>query len=261
MTRVAVIGASGRMGEALVDALIEHHTLTLGAILTRPGHPDVGTQVAGTDLCFRDDIAHALDDVDVAIDFASPNGLQARANACAATRTPWVLGTTGLNPAQEATVVSVSSVVPVLFSANTSMAVNGCFATVQQLAGVLGEDYDVDIIDLHHRYKADAPSGTALELGRCVALGWGKTLREVQVASDTKGERPRPSIAFSSVRGGTHAGEHRIVFSGLADSIEVIHRAAHRGVFVHGALRAAQWLTSRDTGLYDMADYLDSLQG
>lgn len=261
MTRVAVIGASGRMGQALIEALARSDHLTLGAALTRPGHPDVGQPVPNTSLRFRDDIAHALDDVDLAVDFASPTGLQSRASACAATQTPWLLGTTGLTPQQEATVVSTAKVVPVLFSANTSLAVNGFLDTVRQLATVLGGDYDVDIIELHHRHKKDAPSGTALELGDAIARGWGLSLQDVRVGAQARGERPRPSIAFSSVRAGAHAGEHRILFSGQGDTIELVHRASHRGVFAHGALRAGAWLVGCPAGLYDMADFLAALRG
>ncbi|MFK7887608.1 MAG: 4-hydroxy-tetrahydrodipicolinate reductase [Gammaproteobacteria bacterium] len=257
--RVAVIGATGRMGQALLEAIAAHETLTLASAIVRPGSDWVDVSVPGSDIKFRDDISHALTDADVAVDFASVADLQSRANACAATQTPWLLGTTGLNPSQEATVVNTSTLTPVLFSANTSMAVNGFFNSVRELAVVLGPTYDVDIIDLHHRYKVDAPSGTALELGRAIASGWQRELREVQVASDTGGQRPSPSIAFSCVRGGAHAGEHRIVFSGADDTVELIHRASHRGVFASGALRAVSWLTSREPGLYDMADFLDSL--
>jgi len=195
----------------------------------------------------------------VAIAFASPNDVNGRASACALTNTPWLLGTTGLTAHQEASVVATSQSAPVLFSANTSLAMNGCFATVQRLATVLGTEYDVDILDIHHRHKKDAPSGTAIELGRAVARGWGRALREVRVDSDTKGQRDQPSIAFSEVRAGAHAGEHRVVFSGPSDSVELTHRAARRGVFVEGALRAAEWLSEQEVGLYDMADYLDPL--
>jgi 4-hydroxy-tetrahydrodipicolinate reductase len=261
MTRVAVIGASGRMGEALIDALARSDHLSLSAALTRPGHPDVGQRVPNTALRFRDDLAHALDEVDIAIDFASADGLQSRANACAATQTPWLLGTTGLTREQEATVVSTAKLVPVLFSANTSLAVNGFFDAVRQMAAVLGGDYDVDIIELHHRYKKDRPSGTALELGRAVARGWGVSLREVRVKPDLQGDRPRPSIAFSSIRAGAHAGEHRILFAGRDDTVELVHRASHRSVFANGALRAGAWLVGCPAGLYDMADFLAALRG
>ncbi len=258
--RVAVVGATGRMGQALLEAIAADETLELAAAIVRPGSDWVNVSVPGSDLVFRDDISHALRDADIAVDFATVTDLQSRANACVASQTPWLLGTTGLNPSQEATVVNTSSLVPVLFSANTSLAVNGFFNAVRELAVVLGPGYDVDIIDLHHRYKTDAPSGTALELGRAVAAGWGRELREVQVAADSGGERPAPSIAFSSVRGGAHAGEHRIVFSGPDDTVELNHRASHRGVFASGALRVVPWLTARSPGLYDMADFLDSLR-
>lgn len=247
------------MGQALIAALYEHPDATLGAAIVRPGHALVGEPIPGFETTYRDDIAHALEGVDVAIDFATPNGLQARANACGATGTPWLLGTTGLSEAQEATVVSTSQLAPVLFSANTSLAVNGMLDTLTQLAAVLGDDYDVDILDMHHRGKIDAPSGTALELGRAVARGWGRELREVQVLPEARGERARPSVAFAHLRAGTHAGEHRVLFSGDDDSIEIVHRVRERGVFARGALRAAAWLATREGGLYDMADFLAGL--
>ncbi|MEO1574725.1 MAG: 4-hydroxy-tetrahydrodipicolinate reductase [Pseudomonadota bacterium] len=258
--KVAIIGASGRMGQALIAALYEHPNATLASAIVRPGHASVGESIPGFDQTYRDDIAHALEGIDVAIDFATPDGLQARANACGATGTPWLLGTTGLSEAQEATVVNTARLAPVLFSANTSLAVNGMLDALSQLATVLGEDYDVDILDVHHRGKIDAPSGTALELGRAVARGWGLDLREVQVVPEARGERGRPSIAFSDMRAGSHAGEHRVLFSGADDSIEIVHRVRERGVFARGALRAAEWLATREGGLYDMADFLGALR-
>lgn len=261
--RVAVIGAGGRMGQALIEALATHPTAHLAAAVVRPGSDWVGVEVPGTDVSCRDDISHALDDVDVAIDFATTENLQARANACGATGTSWLLGTTGLTPSQEATVVSAARLTPVLFSANTSVAVNGVFDALTQLAAVLGPEYDVDIQDIHHRNKIDAPSGTALELGRAVARGWNQTLEAVRVVSDSTSksppERPRPGIAFSAVRAGAHPGEHRVLFSGEDDCVEVVHRVKERGVFARGALRAACWLAEQDVGLYDMADFLASL--
>ena len=257
---VAIIGAGGRMGKALIEAVLDHPTATLFAAVVRPGDALVGEHVPGCERTYRDDVAHALESADIAIDFATPDDLQARANACGATGTPWLLGTTGLNEAQEATVVATSRLAPVLFSANTSLAINGMLDALTQLAAVLGDDYDVDVLDLHHRDKLDAPSGTALELGRAVAAGWGRRLRDVRVAPDARPPRPGPSIAFGAVRAGGHAGEHRVLFSSANDSVEIVHRVRERGVFARGAVRAAEWLVGQASGLYDMADYLAALR-
>lgn len=259
MTTVAVIGATGRMGAALLAAIGDDPDLELGVALTHSGHADIGRRVRDYELNYRDDLAFALEEVDVAIDFAPAEGVEGRANACAATGTPWVLGATGLNGHQQDAVVEASRTVPVLFSANMSLGVNACFDVAATLARALGTAYDVDIIDLHHRFKKDAPSGTALEFGRVVAAAWGQPLKRVTWQDLQDGRRPRGTIAFSSLRSGSHPGEHRIIFSGPSDSVELLHRAAERGAFAQGALKGAQWLAGQAPGLYDMADYIHAV--
>ncbi|MEM6640515.1 MAG: 4-hydroxy-tetrahydrodipicolinate reductase [Pseudomonadota bacterium] len=259
--RVAIVGASGRMGQSLIQSLSVSDDLMLGAALVRPGADDVGSAVVGSTVAYRDDLANALVGVDVVVDFATPKGLKSRAGAIAAAGVPWLLGTTGLDENEQACVVNAARQVPVLFSANTSLAVNGMMASLTSLAGVLGASYDVDIIDVHHRTKTDAPSGTALELGRAVAAGWRAELEDVRSRDEQDGERSRPSIRFAAVRAGSHPGEHRVIFSGADDSIEVVHRVNEHGVFARGALLAAHWLARQNTGLYDMADFIASVHG
>lgn len=256
MIRVAVIGATGRMGEALLAALPEERDMTLTVALTRGGNEHVGHRVRHYDIDYRDDIGYALNNVDVAVDFATADGVDARAAACASSGTPWLLGTTGLDARQQDAVVEASKLIPVLFSANMSLGVNACFDVAASLARVLGEAYDVDIVDLHHRHKKDAPSGTALEFGRVVAAAWGKPLKRVTWRDTHDGARPRGTVAFASLRAGSHPGEHRIVFSGASDTVELVHRASQRGAFAQGALKGARWLAGQPPGLYDMADFI-----
>lgn len=258
MARVAVLGATGRMGAALIEAIRDNGELTLSGALTRADHPALGTPFQGTQVSLTDDPAAALRDADIAVDFALRDGLAARARACKDAGCPWLVGTTGLSAAERDLLRDASAGVPVLLSANTALAVNACFASAAGLARVLGERYDIDIVDTHHRGKKDAPSGTALEFGRAIAAARGKRLEELRWHDDGQRCRPPGRIAFTALRAGQHAGEHCIRFSGEKDYVELVHRVAERSVFALGALAAARWLATQPAGLYGMGDFVDA---
>ena len=225
MPRVAVLGATGRMGAALLEAIAVDDDLELAGAVTRPGHPRSGAATGYQGVFFDDDPAAALGDADFAVDFALASGVAARGRACVDAGCPWVIGSTGLGADELGALRRAAAEIAVLHSANMSLAVNACFEAAASLARVLGERYDVDIIDLHHRGKQDAPSGTALEFGRAIASARGRALDKLLWVAG--GEEPRPPgrIAFGAVRAGGHAGEHRILFSAAEDCVELTHRA------------------------------------
>jgi 4-hydroxy-tetrahydrodipicolinate reductase len=261
--RVVIIGATGRMGQAMLRSLSEFPGLQLHAALTNEGHPDVG-QDAGTQAGLRavgiavtTDVAAALRGADVAIDFSSAAVTREHVAACVAARVPLLIGTTGLDAATFAAVEAASSQVAILVAANTSLALNVLLALVRRAAAALPEGYDIEIFESHHKHKVDAPSGTALVLGRAAAQGRGTTLPEpVQLTGATAGPRTAGSIGFSVARGGDVVGEHQVRFLGPGEQLLLEHVATDRSLFARGALTAASWLAGKPAGRYEMSDVL-----
>lgn len=228
MTRIQLFGADGRMGRAIAEA-------------------------AST----RDDITIVAEAPDVFIDFTAPDALMQNLEAAKAANRPIVIGTTGLSPDQHAAVDNAATNIPVLYAANMSLGVNLLAHLVRQAAARLGPDWDVEIVEMHHRHKMDAPSGTALLLGAAVAEGRGVALEDVaERGRDGMGARVPGKIGFAALRGGSVAGDHQVILAGDGERIELGHRAESRAVFAQGAIAAASWIEDRLPGRYDMIDVL-----
>lgn len=264
MTKIAIIGAAGRMGQALVRCAPRFKELQLVAALDRSDCPllgrDSGT-VAGTaetGVPMTADLDAALRAAGVLVDFSFHTVVPATASAAAAAGKALVLGTTGLTPAEATTVHAAARKIPIVWAPNMSLGVNLLFLLVKQAASVLGLDYDVEIVESHHRFKKDAPSGTALRLAERVAEGRGQRLEDVACYGrhGMSGERPKGQIAIHALRMGDVVGDHTVSFGVEGERVELTHKASSRDALAMGALRAAQWVAGRKPGLYDMADVL-----
>ncbi len=255
--RIALLGASGRMGQALLQAIAESDDYVLAGALVRPG-----SQVVGEPACdgtaFTDQPVSALDGAEVAIDFTLPEAFNSNLMACLEAGVPLVIGTTGLASPQMTRLRDVGRKLPVVWSPNMSVGVTLSFRLAEIAAKALGPEYDVEILDEHHRYKRDVPSGTALEFGERIAAARGRKLDDVAEfrGPGKRHQRHRGGIGFSAVRAGAEVGRHTVMFASESETISIRHRASHRGAFVDGALRAARWLEGRQPGLYAMADVL-----
>lgn len=261
-TRIAVLGAGGRMGRILVGAIAGSPECLLAGAAVRPGSRLTGRDagenagVGSLGVALADSADRALEGADVALDFSLPEATAEVLAACRRLRVPLVIGTTGLSREQEAAVEALARDVAVVRAANTSIGVTLLAGLVRRAAAVLGEGYDVEILDLHHRYKRDAPSGTALALGRAVAEGRGTTPASEMGRRPGDGVRTPGAVGFASLRAGDVAGEHTVLFAGEGERLELVHRASDRMAFARGALRAAAWVAGRAPGLYGMEDVL-----
>jgi 4-hydroxy-tetrahydrodipicolinate reductase len=257
MSKVGVLGAGGRMGQAIIALLGETEGLTLGGAVERAGHAIVGTALSpGLVVCSNPlALAHATD---VLVDFTAPTALAANLEAAIEAGTPIVVGTTGLGPEHHRAIDEAARDVAVLQAANTSLGVNLLAALVEQAAARLGDDWDVEIVEMHHRHKVDAPSGTALMLGEAAAKGRGIDLskRSVRGRDGLTGARRAGDIGFAALRGGSVAGDHLVVLAADGERIELGHRAETREIFARGAVRAAHWLADKPAGRYTMRDVL-----
>jgi 4-hydroxy-tetrahydrodipicolinate reductase len=253
--KVAVAGAGGRMGRALIDAVLADRELALAAAFDAAGSPALG-QPAGALKVVAD--LGALAGADVLIDFTRPEGTLAHLEACLKHAKPMVIGTTGFSAAQKARLAEGARRLPIVLSPNFAIGVNVVFRLAQTAAAALGDAYDVEIVEAHHRHKVDAPSGTALKLGELVAGALGRDLGAVAThgRSGDTGERPARAIGFHAIRGGDIVGEHTVIFAGAGERVEIAVRSQSRTTYAAGALRAAKWLQGRAPGLYDMFDVL-----
>ena len=260
---IAVAGSSGRMGRALLEAVERAPDMRLTAALERTGSPylekDAGTLI-GTpcDVAITDDVDAALGGSDVLIDFTRPEGTLVHLACCRAKSMKMVIGTTGFSPEQKEELKAAAKHIPIVLAPNMSVGVNITLKLLEMTAKVLNEDYDIEIIEAHHRHKIDAPSGTALLMGEVMAKALGKDLSEIAVYSREghTGERAPGAIGFATVRGGDIVGDHTVMFAGTGERIEISHRAGSRATFAEGALRAARFLEARQSGLFDMQDVL-----
>ena len=253
--KVAIAGAGGRMGRTLIDGVLADGELQLAAVLDAAGSPALGQVVGG--LKITADLG-LLAAADVLIDFTRPEGTLAHLDACVKLGKAMVIGTTGFSPAQLETVRAGASRVPVVMSPNFAVGVNVLFKLAGDAAKALGKDFDVEIIEAHHRHNVDAPSGTALMLGRIVAGALGRDLAATAVhgrEGDT-GERDRKAIGFHAIRGGDIVGEHTVLFAGEGERVELTIRSQSRMTYALGALRAAKWLRAKQSGIHDMFDVL-----
>jgi 4-hydroxy-tetrahydrodipicolinate reductase len=259
-----MLGASGRMGRTIVPLLMAAPDLELSGALVAPGDASIGVDAgvlagaASSGVAITADAARALDGAAVAIDFTLPQASANNARLCAARSCALVIGTTGHESAALAEISAAAETIPIVMAPNMSVGVNVLLRLAELAARALDEDYDAEIHEAHHRYKVDAPSGTALALGRAVASGRGVDLERSAILArqGTVGPRPRGAIGFSVVRGGDIVGDHRLVFAGNGEQIELAHHAQDRSGFARGALTAGRWVAGRPPGLYSMTDVL-----
>jgi 4-hydroxy-tetrahydrodipicolinate reductase len=261
---IVVCGVGGRMGGAVLRALQQTNDVTLVAAIDKPRSPRLGKDAG--ELCaagrlgviISDDIAPHLKPNTIIIDFTNPDASLGYLRAAAKKKVPVVIGTTGFTAEHLDEIKKLSRRTPILLSANMSLGVNLLASLLGKAAKALGEDYDVEIIEAHHRFKKDAPSGTALALGRSIAQSLNRDLDKVAIhgRKGISGERGKKEIALLSVRAGDIVGEHTVIFGGIGERIEFIHRAHSRDTFARGAVRAAQWLAKQQNGLYGMQDVL-----
>ena len=251
--RVCVLGPSGRMGRAVIDAAAGRDDVAISAAVDRSGAPGLGSDV-GSGVAAQDDLRAGLAASDVYVDFTTPGSTRAAAELARSLNKAAVIGTTGLTPADEAAVAALAEVAPIVVAANFSLGVNLLLGLVQQAARALGTEWDAEIVETHHRAKRDAPSGTALMIAKAIAAGHGSDYDSVKRHSRDGdiGPRPRGEIGVSTVRGGDVVGEHTAYFYGPAERIEITHRAGSRAIFAAGALRAAAWAVGKPPGRYDM---------
>jgi 4-hydroxy-tetrahydrodipicolinate reductase len=263
-TRIAVSGAAGRMGRALIEACGGDPAVVLGAALEAPGSPALGADsgvlagVGANGVAVSGDLAAVAADFDVLVEFSVPEATLAHLALCRAGRRRMVIGTTGIDESGRRAIEAAAADIAIVFAPNMSVGVNLCFKLTEIAARVLGEETDVEIIEAHHRNKIDAPSGTALELGRIVAAALGRDLgrHAVYGREGRTGARDRETIGFATIRGGDIVGDHTVLFAGAGERVEITHRAASRATFAAGAVRAAKWVMGRPHGLFDMQDVL-----
>lgn len=261
--RVAIAGASGRMGRMLIEAVLGAEGIALGAAFDRPGTPFIGRdagEMAGvaTGVLIVDDARAAIAAADCVIDFTRPEGTLQHLALARELGKAMVIGTTGFDAAGKAEIASAARSVPVVFAPNMAVGVNAVFKVLEVAARILSEGYDIEVIEAHHRFKVDAPSGTALRLGEVVARELGRDLDACAIygREGHTGERKPETIGFSTIRGGDIVGDHTVLFAGLGERIEITHKSGSRMPYALGSLRAARFLQGRSNGLFDMQDVL-----
>lgn len=261
--KIAVAGATGRMGRSLVEAVLKAHDLLLSGAFDMAGSAGIGRdagdaigQAAG--VLVLDDFNAAIAASDCLIDFTRPEGTLRHMDACVKLGKAAVIGTTGFTAADKVRIQAAATQIPIVFAPNMAVGVNVAFKLAETAARILGNEYDVEIIEAHHRHKVDAPSGTAVRLGEVVAEALGRNLDDVarHGREGITGERDARTIGFHAVRGGDIVGEHTVLFAGEGERVEVTVRSSSRMTYAVGALRAARFLKGRTSGLYDMWDVL-----
>lgn len=256
--RIAIAGASGRMGRMLIEAVLNSPDAQLTVALDRSGSSSVGQDAGAflgrdTGVLITDDLA-ALANADCLIDFTRPEASLVHLQACVRHGTKLVLGTTGFDDAGRAAIEAAAKQVAIVFAPNMSVGVNATLKILDLAARILNSGYDVEVFEAHHRNKVDAPSGTALKMGETVAQAWGVDLPDVATWTrhGETGPRETGTIGFSVVRGGDIVGDHTVYFCGAGERIEITHRSSSRATYAQGSLRAALFLAGKQTGLYNM---------
>jgi len=242
MTKIAITGSNGRMGQALIEAVKLNPNVSQGSILNR-----------------GDDINRVLKDFDVLIDFTRPEATLNALSVCQSVGKAMVIGTTGFSDDALKIIDLASSDIPIVFAPNMSVGVNLTLKLLETTAKVIGNDSNIEIVEAHHRHKVDSPSGTALKMGEVIANALGRDLSECAVygREGTEEPRDRQTIGFSSIRGGDVVGEHTVTFFMEGERVEITHKASSRMTYANGAVKACQWLTNQANGLYSMQDVLD----
>ncbi len=264
MTRIAITGAAGRMGRALIEACHQAEGLELGAAIEHPGSSLLGSDAGelagigkqGVEIVA--DLSAVADKFDVLIDFTRPEVTLANLEICRVHNKRMVIGTTGFDDAGRDAIAGAAGQTAIVFAPNMSVGVNLCFKLLDMAARVLGDQVDIEVIEAHHRHKVDAPSGTALRMGEVVADALGRELSECAVygREGQTGERDRNTIGFETIRAGDIVGDHTVLFADVGERVEITHKASSRMTFANGAMRAASWLMSHQQGQYDMQDVL-----
>ncbi len=260
--RIAIAGASGRMGRMLIEAVLASSDLKLAVALDRPGTPQLGTDAGAflgrdTGVLITDDL-QALAQADCLVDFTRPDGTLAHLQVCADHGVKLVIGTTGFDDDGRAAIAAAAERTAIVYAPNMSVGVNATLKLLDLAARLLQSGYDVEVFEAHHRNKVDAPSGTALKMGETIASAWGKSLDDVATWArhGETGAREAGTIGFSVLRGGDIVGDHTVSFCGIGERIEITHRSSSRATYAEGSLRAARYLDGKKTGLFDMQDVL-----
>lgn len=261
--KIAVAGASGRMGQMLVEAIRQSGDCVLGGALDMAGSPAIGTDAAAfaghtSGVLIDADVRQGLQQAGVLIDFTRPEGTMAHLAVCRELGVKLVIGTTGFSDAQKAAIAEAAKDIAIVMAPNMSVGVNVTLKLLQMAAKALSTGYDIEIIEAHHRHKVDAPSGTALKMGEVIAEALGRDLKDcaVYAREGVTGERDPSSIGFATIRGGDIVGDHTVLFAGIGERIEISHKSSSRATYAQGSLRAARFLADKPAGLFDMFDVL-----
>jgi 4-hydroxy-tetrahydrodipicolinate reductase len=256
--KLAIAGAAGRMGRTLIDAVAQAPGFALVAALEAPAHPLLGENTGVSGIKLTANVDAAVGAADCIIDFTVPAATLAHVEACEVAGKFMVIGTTGFTTDAQARIAAAARRIAIAMAPNFAVGVNVIFKLAELAARILGDRYDIEIVEAHHRHKLDAPSGTALRLGEAVAAALGRDLRSCAVygREGIGRERDPRAIAFHSIRGGDIVGDHTVIFAGEGERVEVAVKSGSRSTYAQGALRAARWLENRPPGLYDMFDVL-----
>ena len=261
--KIVIAGCSGRMGHVLLECVFADAELVLHNALDRVDNPQLGRDAGEhqgkvTGVKITDDIAFALKDADVLIDFTRPEATLLYLEACQKAHVKIVIGTTGFSGEEKSVIQQASKNIGIVFAPNMSVGVTLLISLVQSAARILNEGYDVEIVETHHRHKVDAPSGTALRLGEAAASALNRNLEAcaVYAREGITGERDPNAIGFATIRGGDVVGDHTVLFAGIGERVELTHKASSRATFALGALRAAKFISGKEYGLFDMQDVL-----
>lgn len=260
---IVIVGAAGRMGRTLIESVLATPGARLHAAIDRAGSGFIG-QDAGlfigqqTGVKIASDFAAALSGADVVIDFTRPEATLDYLQHCQQHGVQMIIGTTGFDDAGKAAIKAASEKIGIVFASNFSVGVNLTFKLLDMAARVLNEGYDIEITEAHHRFKVDAPSGTALRMGEVIADALGRDLKQCAIygREGVTGERDPNTIGFATVRAGDVVGDHTVLFAALGERVEITHKASSRATFANGAVRAAKWLSEKPSGLFDMQDVL-----
>lgn len=261
--KIAVAGASGRMGKMLIESITEAQDTVLAGALDIVESPFLGSDAAATlgkpsGVLIASDFSTALGNSDYLIDFTRPEGTLKHLEYCAEHGIKMIIGTTGFDEAGKAAIAAAAEKTAIVFAPNMSVGVNVTLKLLEMAAKSFSHGYDIEIVEAHHRHKIDAPSGTALKMGEVIADTLGRDLNEVGVFSrvGVTGERDPSSIGFATIRGGDIVGDHTVLFAGIGERVEITHKSSSRVTYALGSLRAARFLADKTTGLYDMYDVL-----
>lgn len=261
--KVVIAGCSGRMGHALLETVFADADLVLHGALDRTDNPNLGRDAGEqfgklSGVKVTADVEATLKGADVLVDFTRPEASMQYMDACQKANVSMVIGTTGFSAEQKAAIEAASKNIPIVFAPNMSVGVTLLINLVEQAAKVLKDGYDIEVVEMHHRHKVDAPSGTALRLGEAAAHGIGQDLKDcaIYAREGVTGEREAGKIGFATLRGGDVVGDHTVMFAGIGERVEITHKASSRATFAIGALRAAKFLALKQSGQFDMQDVL-----